>query len=70
MLNKIYELIWKQIGDEPWTEKVRREQKNAPLFFMLIFLTLGILIYAKCKKYWWQVVLCILLGVLCGHFFW
>ncbi len=70
MLEKLYQLLWSNIGHEPWTDKVRREQKNSPLFFMLIFLALGILLYAKGRKYWWQLFLGILFGVTLGHFFW
>ena len=70
LLEKLYEKVWCKIGGRPWTEIVRDEQKQAPLVFMLIFLGLGILAGRIAAKYWWQILLSFLLGILCGHFWW
>lgn len=70
MLARIYEWIYTRIGGRPWTEIVREEQKRAPLLFLLIFLGLGILVAKLAGKYWWQILIGFILGILCGHFWW
>ena len=69
-LGKLYEKIWRKIGSKPWTDIIRDEQKQSPLFFLLTFLGLGILVGKLAGKYWWQILLGFLLGILCGHFWW
>jgi predicted MFS family arabinose efflux permease len=70
VLARIYEWIYTRIGGRPWTEIVREEQKRAPLLFLLIFLGLGILVAKLAGKYWWQILIGFILGILCGHFWW
>jgi hypothetical protein len=70
MLAKIYALIWSRIGGRPWTDIVRDEQKAEPLFFLLIFLGLGILLIKLGRRYWWQLLIAYLFGILTGHFWW
>ncbi|MBA7694823.1 hypothetical protein ES703_103436 [subsurface metagenome] len=70
MLAKIYEWIYTRVGGRPWTHIIRDEQKGAPLLFMLIFLGLGILVSKLAGKYWWQILLGFILGILVGHFWW
>ena len=70
LLEKLYRLLYLQVGGKPWTEIVREDQKRSPLLYMLIFLGLGILVSKLAGKYWWQILLGFLLGILCGHFFW
>lgn len=67
---KTCEKIWRKVGGKPWTEIIRKEQKQAPLVFLLIFLVLGVLAGKLAGKYWWQILLGFLLGVLCGYFWW
>jgi len=67
---KLYEKLWGKVGGKPWTEIVREDQKRTPLLYMLIFLGLGILVSKLAGKYWWQILIGFLLGILCGHFFW
>ena len=69
-LENLYEKIWRKIGGKPWTEIVRDEQNKSPLIFLLIFLGRGILAGKLTVKYWWQILLGFLLGILCGHFWW
>ena len=69
-LGKLYQKLWEKIGGKPWTEIIREDQKRSPLVFLLIFLGLGILTGKLAGKYWGQLVLGFLLGVLCGHFWW
>jgi len=69
-LERLYEKLWRQVGDRPWTEIIRDEQKRTPLVFLLIFLGLGLLTGKLAGKYWWQILLGFLLGMLCGHFWW
>ena len=64
---RIYEKIWRKIGVKPWTEIIRDEQKQSPLVFLLIFLGLGLIVGKLAGKYWWQILLSFVLGVLCGH---
>jgi hypothetical protein len=67
-LERLYEKLWRKVGGKPWTEIIRDEQRRSPLFFMLIFLSLGIMTGRLAGKYWWQILLGFLLGVLAGHF--
>jgi len=67
---KLYEKLWRQVGGKPWTNIVREDQRRTPLLYMLIFLGLGILVSKLAGKYWWQVLLGFILGVIVGHFFW
>ena len=67
---KLYEKLWHQVGGKPWTELVREDQKRTPLLYMLIFLGFGILVSKLAGKYWWQILIGFLLGILCGHFWW
>jgi len=67
-LEKLYECLWSRIGGEPWTNIVRRWQKNYPMMFMLIFLGAGILLVKLCKKYWWQIIIGFAIGMIVGHF--
>ena len=69
-LGQLYEKIWRKAGGRPWTEIIRDEQKQAPLVFLLIFLGLGILAGKLTRKYWWQILVGFLLGILAGHFWW
>ena len=70
LLQKLYEKLWRQVGGKPWTEIVREEQKQSPLLYMLIFLGMGILTSKLATKYWWQILIGFLLGIICGHFWW
>ena len=70
LLEKFYEKLWHQVGGKPWTEIVREDQQRSPLLYMLIFLGLGILVSKLAGKYWWQLLLGFLLGVIVGHLFW
>ena len=70
LLEKLYESIWRKVGGRPWTEIVRDDQKQSPLVFLLIFLCLGILVARVAGKYWWQILIGFLFGILCGHFWW
>ncbi len=70
MLAKLYEWIYSRVGGRPWTHIIRDDQKASPLLYMLIFLGLGILVVKLAGRYWWQILVGFLLGVLCGHFFW
>ena len=70
LLEKLYEKLWHQVGGKPWTEIVREDQKRSPLLYMLVFLGLGILVSRLAGKYWWQILLGFLLGVIVGHFWW
>jgi len=69
-LERLYEKIWRRIGGRPWTELIRDEQKKSPLVFLLIFLGLGFMACKIAGKYWWQIFIGFLLGMLCGHFWW
>jgi len=69
-LEKLYEKLWRQVGGKPWTEIVREDQKQSPLLYMLIFLGMGILTSKLATKYWWQILIGFLLGIICGHFWW
>lgn len=70
LLEKLYRLLYLQVGGKPWTEIVREDQRRSPLLYMLIFLGLGILVSKLAGKYWWQLLLGFLLGVIVGHFWW
>lgn len=67
---KLYEKLWHQVGGKPWTEIVREDQKRSPLLYMLIFLGLGILVSKLASKYWWQILIGFILGIIIGHFWW
>jgi predicted MFS family arabinose efflux permease len=69
-IGQMYEKLWSRVGGKPWTEIIREEQKKSPLFFLLIFIGLGILVAKLAGKYWWQILIGFLLGMLCGHFWW
>jgi len=69
-LERLYEKLWRRIGGRSWTEVVRDEQKQAPLVFLLIFLGLGILTGKLAARYWWQILIGFVLGLLSGHFWW
>jgi len=69
-LEKLYALLYLRVGGRPWTEIVREDQRRSPLLYMLIFLGLGILVSKLAGKYWWQILLGFLLGIIVGHFFW
>ena len=70
ILAKLYEKIWRKVGGRPWTEIVRDNQRQSPLVFMLIFAGLGIMTAKLMGRYWWQILIGFLLGVLGGHFCW
>ncbi len=70
LLEKLYHQLWSRVGGRPWTEIIRDEQKKSPLFFLIVFLALGILVGRLTGKYWWQILFGFLLGILCGHFWW
>ncbi len=70
LLEKLYRQLWSRVGGRPWTDIVRDEQKKSPLVFLLVFLGLGILTSKMAGKYWWQILVGFLVGVLCGHFWW
>ena len=70
LLERLYRGLWSQVGGRPWTEIIREDQKQSPLVFLLIFLGLGILAGKLAVKYWWQILLGFLMGVVCGHFWW
>ena len=70
IIGKLYEKLRRKVGGKPWTEIVREDQKNSPLIYLLIFLGLGILVAKLAGKYWWQILVGFLLGILCGHFWW
>jgi len=69
-LEKLYEKLWRQVGGKPWTEIVREDQKQSPLLYMLVFLGFGILVSKLTTRYWWQILIGFLLGIICGHFWW
>ena len=70
LLEKLYALLYLQVGGKPWTEIVREDQRRSPLLYMLIFLGLGILISKLVGRYWWQLLIGFILGIIIGHFFW
>ena len=70
LLEKLYEKLWGKVGGKPWTEIIREDQKRSPLLYMLIFLGLGILVSKLAGRYWWQLLLGLLVGVIIGHLFW
>ena len=70
IFESLYERLWRQVGGKPWTEIVREDQRRAPLLYMLIFLGLGILVSKLAGRYWWQIFLGFILGVVVGHFWW
>jgi len=70
LLEKLYKELWWEVGGKPWTKLVREDQKRTPLLYMLIFLGLGILVSKLAGKYWWQLLLGFLLGIIVGHIFW
>ncbi|MBA7618333.1 hypothetical protein ES703_25654 [subsurface metagenome] len=70
LLEKLYEKLWRQVGGKPWTEIVREDQRRSPLLYMLIFLGLGIIVSRLAGKYWLQILLGFLLGIIVGHFWW
>ncbi len=70
LLGKLYEKLYLRVGGKAWTEIIREDQKRSPLLYMLIFLGLGILVSKLAGRYWWQLLIGFLLGILCGHFFW
>ena len=67
---KLYGKLWSQVNGKPWTELIREDQRRSPLLYMLIFLGLGILASKLAGKYWWQLLLGLLIGVVIGHLFW
>ena len=69
IIEKLYEKLYKKVGGEPWTYKIRKEQQAEPLVFMLVFLAIGIAIKYTGKN-WWQLVIALLFGILIGHLFW
>ena len=69
-LGKLYEKTWRKVGGKPWTEIVRDKQRKSPLVFLIVFLGLGILAGKTAGRYWRQILLGFLLGILCGHFWW
>ena len=69
-LETFYQLLYLQVGGKPWTEFFREDQKRAPLLYMLIFLGLGILVSKLAGKYWWQLLIGFILGIIIGHLFW
>lgn len=70
LFKKLYEKLWGKVGGKPWTEIVREDQKRTPLLYMLIFLGLGILVSRLAGKYWWQILIGFILGIIVGHFWW
>ena len=70
VLGKLYEKLWRRVGGRPWTEIIREDQQASPLAYLLIFLGLGLLLGRLAAKYWWQVLVGFLLGILCGHLWW
>ena len=67
---KLYIRLYSVVGGKPWTEIVREDQRRSPLLYMLIFLGVGILVSKLAGKYWWQLLLGLLIGVIIGHIFW
>lgn len=70
LIKKLYALLYLQVGGKPWTEIVREDQRRSPLLYMLIFLGLGILASKLAGKYWWQILIGFILGIIVGHFWW
>ena len=70
LIERLYEKLWGKVGGKPWTEIVREDQKNSPLLYLLIFLAFGILLARLAGKNWWQILLGLLAGIVCGHFWW
>ena len=70
LIEKLYEKLWGKVGGKPWTEIVREDQKKSPLLYLLIFLAFGILLARLAGKNWWQILLGLLAGIVCGHFWW
>ena len=69
-LGRIYEYLWRDWLklDRPITYIIIDEQKQSPLAFMLLFLTLGIVVGKYARHHWWQLLIVFGLGILCGHF--
>jgi len=73
-LGRFYYWIWHDLAKakEPFTYSVRKWQKSNPLFFLLLFLIIGLCVGCKLKS--WKaigiVVGIIIAGVLLGHLFW
>ncbi len=70
LLERLYEKLWRRVGGRQWTDIVREDQRQSPLIFMLIFLGFGILVGKLAARYWWQILVGFLFGVLSGHFWW
>ncbi len=70
LLEKLYIRLYSVVGGKPWTEIAREDQRRSPLLYMLIFLGLGILVSKLAGRYWCQILLGFLVGVIVGHFFW
>jgi hypothetical protein len=64
-LGKLYEKIWRKVGGKV-TEIIRDDQSRLRSFLLVFW---GCILAGKMAgKYWWQILLGFLLGVLCGHF--
>ncbi len=70
LIARFYQWLYSQVGGKPWTHIAREDQKKAPLFYMLIFMAIGILIAKLAGKYWWLVIIGFALGVIVGHIWW
>jgi len=44
MIEKLYKALWSRIGGRPWAQIIRDSQKKHPLWWLLLFSTLGILL--------------------------
>lgn len=70
MLERWYKALWSRLGGRPWTYIARDLNREWPLLFPLVFLSIGIAIGRIAKKHWWKILLAILAGIVIGHIFW
>lgn len=69
-LDSFYKMLYTKFGGRQWTDIIRDEQKTNPLFFMLLFLFLGVVVVKVTKEKWWLAVIWLALGIIIGHFWW
>jgi hypothetical protein len=65
-----YKWLWTRVGGRPWTWITRDAQKGYPLLFLLGFLCAGWIIGAYVKKHWIPLLIGLIFGLLCAHFWW
>ena len=72
MIEKWYKWIWHDLfkQKQPFSYTARDLNKEWPLLFILIFLSMGIIIGVKFRKHWWKILLIIIAGIVIGHIFW